>query len=131
MHTIFVLVESLQDQFVTNALIYSQKSYCQYVHRFPNLACQCHANKASFGRKFALKWKMWMLLLKTDAENSQIRYKNTSGVSGENFLMVISSVSKFRNIPNYFTLSKSFWVAEYVCSRNYYKCLDKCFQKRG
>ena len=64
--------------------------------------------------------------------------QNTSNASGihlkcvpdENFLMVISSLSKFRNILNNFTLSKSLWVKEYTCLfRNYYQCLDKWFQK--
>ena len=56
-------VESLlePDQFVINTWIYCSKFWCRRVHRFPNLAAQCHANKASFGKKFTLKWKMWML----------------------------------------------------------------------
>ena len=48
------------------------------MHRFPNLAAQCHVNKASFGRKFTLNGKMWMLnfeqKVSTDTEDSQVLY---------------------------------------------------------
>ena len=56
-----VCIESLLDQFVTNAYIYYTKFWYQYVHRFPNLAAQYHVKKASFTRKFTLNGKCGML----------------------------------------------------------------------
>ena len=51
---VYTGIHNLLDQFVTDAQIYSTKLWCQYVHRFLNLAVQYHVNKPSFGRKFTV-----------------------------------------------------------------------------
>ena len=71
---------ALLDKFVTSAQIYSTKFWCQFVHRFPNLAAQYYVNKANFSSKFTQNGKCRFQILKKSYQWIQKIHRNACNI---------------------------------------------------